>query len=589
VEDNVVISNSIIRWVTGTALPLYSTCTIINNRVYQCGSSAIEVHRAEPTIAYNTLWGSAAVSGIRIEAKAHPYIHHNIIRDNFYSGISITWGSSAAVEHNLITKNGRGIDIAQGGSAERSVIRYNNIFDNVAGDLCVDVQERVDAAHNWWGTTKKSTIEAHMIVARGAAVAHRPDATAQVDMSSPVYDFENDETYDDLPKTDRDTFAYVFSERDSTREVVSSITPPSTPDGIAWDGQFLFVATASTPTDVIYKLGLSGDIVGAFRSPAVETTGLAFDGENLWVLDFVEALVFEVDVAGRVLKSIAAPCSEPQGLAYDGRYLWTFTNQIHGRLFQFDTSGSTIRTLDTNGYDGLAWDGKYLWMNGVPGELTQVDPANGHVVRAITSSGVSTHYLAYQEPYLWTAEWADEIAAHTRLVRLLPRKERISVDGLPNDWVGLAAAVNDPKGDNSCGDTDIRALYGFTCEGVLYLMLEFDRPANYQQHFDLKIDFNGDGLQEYDLVGFFPGQPERAVLLQDYVRRQSRYIQYTVDFSGSEVASSVGEVFELRFPLRFIEGKTAFYVRVFVVDGTGPSSCLVDMTDWARVSGCASP
>lgn len=419
VEDNAIISNSIIRWITTTALVLYSTPTIHHNRIYQVGSCPIEVHyHAQPTITYNTLWGGALASGIRVEAYAHPVIQHNIIKDNKQSGIDITWSSSATVEYNLITGNTGGIDIGQKGSAQNSVIRYNNLHDNQVTELSVGVPETLAATNNWWGTTDGAAIEAKISYAPGATIVYKPYETSAVDIGDLTYDFENNETYDHLPKTDRDTYKYIYWEDDDTRTIADSITPPSKPDGLAWDGEFLYVGGED-----IYKLDLSGNILGSFRSPATQTIGLAFDGQNLWVLDYVQGLVFQVSRSGQVIKSIPTPCAEPQGLTYDGQYLWTFTNQVQGKVYQFDTLGNTVRVLQTDGHSALAWDGKYLWTNGAFRELVQIDPSDGRVIRAITSSGVMTPYLTWQEPYLWAVEWADEIPEHTRLIKMLPTRE----------------------------------------------------------------------------------------------------------------------------------------------------------------------
>ena len=573
VNDNITLSNSIVRWTTGCALPLFSTATITHNRIYQSGSAPIEVHyRTEPIITYNTLWGSTQLSGIRVEAYSHPVISHNIIRDNKFSGIDITWSSSATVEYNLITGNGEGIAIGQKGSASKSIVRYNNIHDNRVANLHVLTPETLTATHNWWGTTEESAIEAQMSADPGATIVYKPYETSVVDIGNITYDFENNETYEHLPKTEHDTFKYIFWEDDNTRTIVSSITPPGGAGPIAWDGEALYVAD-----DTIYKLDLSGNILDSFRSPATQTMGLAFDGHNLWVLDYVQGLVFQVSRSGKVIKSIPSPCNEPQGLTYDGKYFWTFNSQMPGKAYQFDTSGNTIRTLETNGFSGLAWDGKYLWING-GAELTQIDPSNGHVIRAITPSGVFPQYLAWQEPYLWVAEWADELPAHERLIQMLPTKERITLDGLKDDWQESTPLLLDPEGDAVGKKTDIKAIHGFADGENLYLMLEFYELADYD-YFFLEVDVNGNGHKDYDAGGFSPGHPERSIVLNDYIRGESRWIPSMTDYKGTELSSNAKEVFELKVPLWLFQNETNFYVRVLV----NGQSHMIDATDWAHV------
>ena len=584
VADNVTITNSIIRWTTGTALALYSTATISYNRIYQPGSSCIEVHyRAQPTITYNMLWGGAQVSGIRVEANAHPVIRHNIIRDNKQSGIEITWSSSATVEYNLITGNGVGIGVGQEGSASNSVVRYNNIRDNLVADLSLNVSDILIATDNYWGTDNGATIDTKVQHILGGNVVYKPYASLPVEIGQLSYDFENNETYAHLPKTEYDTSEYIFAEDDETRTIVSSWKPPVGEDGIAWDGESLYVADPASPTDIIHKLDLSGNVVGSFQSPAVQTMGIAWDGQSLWVLDYTAKLVFQTDSSGKVIKSIPAPCDEPQGLTYDGKYLWTFSNQIQGKAYQFDTSGKTISTLQTGGFSGLAWDGKYLWINRPAlGQLDQIDSSNGHVIRAITSSGVNTQYLTWQEPYLWAVEWADEITEHKRLVKILPSNERITLDGLKDDWQGFTPLLQDPPGDATGQKADIKAIYGFADENSLYLMLDFYELTDYS-HLYIEVDVNNDGCKEYDVGGFFPGQPERSVFLRDYITGESRFIQYLIDYHGTELASNAKEVLELRVPLWLFQNKTDIYVRCFIMAETEDTSYVVDATDWAFV------
>jgi DNA-binding beta-propeller fold protein YncE len=50
--------------------------------------------------------------------------------------------------------------------------------------------------------------------------------------------------------------------------------------------------------------------------------GLAWDGEGLWVADSSNMSITQISVTGTVLRSFISPGQAPRGLAFDGRFLW---------------------------------------------------------------------------------------------------------------------------------------------------------------------------------------------------------------------------------------------------------------------------
>jgi hypothetical protein len=583
-DDNITVSNSIIRWVLGTALPIYGDATVTRNRIYQIGASAFEVHfRTRPVITYNTISG-ATYDGLQVIESSRPTIAHNIIKDNDRA-IEIVALSSGDIQYNLITGNNVGLGITNAGDATSSIVQHNNIQDNIL-NVSMQAPQTLDATHNWWGTADAAAIAARMSIDSAGKVLYQPFENQPVDIGSIAYDWNNTETY--AFKT-IDLNKYLYFESDSTRAIAGLIRHDPTAGGsagIAWDGQYLWsiIGEGGKSTEFIHKLDAAGKSLGSFPSPAVEPMGLAFDGQNLWVVDYAPGLVHEVDRTGKLLRSIPAPCQEPQGLAFDGQYFWTLTNQVHGKAFQFDRSGKLVRTLDTPGYLGIAWDGKYLWVNGGPDHFAQIDPSNGHIVRQITSSGRHSDYLTWQGDYLWADEYgigAFEQGSHTWLVKMLPSKETITLDGLRDDWQGRSPLVQDPQGDNVGAATDIKSLYGFMDNGNLYLMFDFYQFSGYD-FAHLEFDIDGDGKADYSLGGFFPGSP-RSALLHDNFTGQDRWIRTDgVDFRGTEMHSNAKEVAEFRIPRSVFGNRSSIGVRCSLArQGAG----VIDQTGWAQIEG----
>jgi hypothetical protein len=574
-NDSITISNSIIRWVMQTALPIYGNATVTHNRIYQIGASAFEVHfHTKPVITYNTISG-ASYSGVQVIENSRPTIAHNIIKDNG-TAIDIGMQGSGDIQDNLITGNSTGLQIAFAGDAASSVVRHNNIQDN-GRNVSVQVPQTLNATGNWWGTTDAAAIAARMFVDLGGSVLYQPYENQPVDIGSIDYDWNNTETYDfkgvDLTKC-------LYFESDSTRAIDSLVKHAGTA-GIAWDGQHLWSIIGGNH---LHKLDATGKSLGSFPTPGVEAMGLAFDGQNLWVVDYIQGLVYEVDRTGKVLGSIPAPCQEPQGLAFDGQYLWTLTNQIHGKAFQFDRSGKLVRTLDTPGYLGIAWDGKYLWFHGGPDQFAQVDPSNGHVIRQITSSGRQSDFLTYQGDCLWADEYG--VAAfvggeHTWLVKMLPSKETITLDGLRDDWQGRSPLTQEAQGDSVGAATDIKSLYGFMDNGNLYLMLDFYQFSGYDFAY-LEFDIDGNGKADYSLGDFIPGNPSSAEL-HDYSTGQDRWIRTDgTDFRGTEMHTNAKEVAEFRIPRAVFGNRSSIGVKCYLDKaGTG----VIDQTGWAQIEG----
>lgn len=581
-EDAITVSNSIIRWVMQTGLPVYGDATVTKNRIYQIGANAFEVHfRTKPVITYNTI-SNAIYAGLQVIENSHPTISHNIIKNNS-SGIDLGSFASGDIQYNLITGNRSGISITNTIDVTSSIIQHNDIQENDRNASLL-VAQTVDAGHNWWGTADAAAIAARMSINSAGNLIYQPFESQTVDIGNISYDWNNTETFDFKPV---DLNKYFYFESDSTRAIAGLIRHDPKAGGsagIAWDGEYLWsiVGEAGKPVPVFHKLDAAGTTVGSFPSPVVEPMGLAFDGQNLWVVDYAQGLIVEVDRAGKVLQTIPAPCQEPQGLAFDGQYLWTLTNQIHGKAFQFDRSGKLIRSLDTPGYLGIAWDGKYLWVHGGPGYFAQIDPSNGHIVRKITSSGQASDFLTSQGDYLWSIEYgilAFGQGTHAWLVKMLPSKETITLDGLRDDWQGRSPLVQDPQGDNVGVATDIKSLYGFMDNGNLYLMLDFYQFSGFDFS-TLEFDVNGDGKPDYSLGGLFPGDP-RSVQLRDLSTGEFRWIRTDgVDVRGTEMHLNAKEVAEFKIPRSVFGNRSSIGVRCSLISR---ASGMIDQTGWAQI------
>jgi hypothetical protein len=144
-------------------------------------------------------------------------------------------------------------------------------------------------------------------------------------------------------------------------EPISQFASPGTsPQGLAWDGTYLW--NADNDTDQIYKLNTTGTIISQFASPGTSPQGLAWDGTYLWNADNGADQIYKLNTTGTIISQFASPYAYPQGLAWDGTYLWNADNDTD-QIYKLNTTGTIISQFASPGTSpqGLAWDGTYLW------------------------------------------------------------------------------------------------------------------------------------------------------------------------------------------------------------------------------------
>ena len=189
--------------------------------------------------------------------------------------------------------------------------------------------------------------------------------------------------------------------------IVDSLSSPSFPTGLAWDGEYLWVA--ESVLDKIHKIDPStGAVIYSFDSPGDEPTGLAWDGLYLWCADWIKDKIYQINSStGAVIYSFDSPGSQPTGLAWDGQYLWNADN-APGTIFKINSStGAVVASFDSPSVDpkGLAWDGQYLWVSINPeARIYKIDPSNGVVVNFAYDPGNNTAGLAWDGQYLWESD-----------------------------------------------------------------------------------------------------------------------------------------------------------------------------------------
>ncbi len=192
-------------------------------------------------------------------------------------------------------------------------------------------------------------------------------------------------------------------------EVVKS--PGPCPTGLAFDGQNLWLADIYT--DKIYKINPeSGKVLKIFDSPGHQPEGLAWDGRHLWHIDSGEKALYKIDPeTGRALTILESNSSHPRDLAWDGEYIWIIDHRQDILLKVSAEDGMMVQYFPSPAREpaGLTFDGQYLWVTDRSEDrIYLVNPADGLCLSSLRSYGPFAYGLAWGKDTLWNADYEND-------------------------------------------------------------------------------------------------------------------------------------------------------------------------------------
>jgi sugar lactone lactonase YvrE len=116
---------------------------------------------------------------------------------------------------------------------------------------------------------------------------------------------------------------------------------------------------------------------------------------------------------------------------------------------------------------------------------------------------------------------------------------QVKIDGVPTDWGGYEAILNDPEGDNESGHFDIANVHAFTNDQFLYGAIETYGPRGDYAQLDLIILANNRSF----VISFRPEEGGTAVMGEETASGFERI----GDVPGSDCAAD--EIIEFKIPL----------------------------------------
>jgi hypothetical protein len=147
-------------------------------------------------------------------------------------------------------------------------------------------------------------------------------------------------------------------------------SPGPSPEGLAWDGEFLWVVDSETRQ--LYQMDLTkGEVIGSFGIPVDKPKGVAWSSAHLWVVDEETVMIYQIDPAdGSVISKIPAPEQTAEGpwsiedLTWDGEFLWC--GVFAGWCSSFNRIAPEEGTVVMSFFPecnprGMTSDSRYLW------------------------------------------------------------------------------------------------------------------------------------------------------------------------------------------------------------------------------------
>jgi len=206
--------------------------------------------------------------------------------------------------------------------------------------------------------------------------------------------------------------------------VVHSFPAPcESPSDLAWDGSNLWVADWREA--VLYRVSPEdGSTLGTLEAPGYKPLGLAWGEGFLYVSDGISHKIYELDPAtGEVQASYETPGRSPQGLAWDGGSLW-LADDRDDLIYELIPNDGTILSYfkaPSAHPTAMAWDGHYLWAaDRIKDELHMECRDGGMVIGTLDSPAPFPSGMAFGDGVLWVADFETQMIYGLEVVEADP-------------------------------------------------------------------------------------------------------------------------------------------------------------------------
>ncbi len=133
---------------------------------------------------------------------------------------------------------------------------------------------------------------------------------------------------------------------------------------VAFDGKNLWVGDAGLTVKVDAATGAI--IFSNVISGPSSINGIAFDGQFIWIVSQSENLIRKWNIATNEVIATVATYPDPRNVAFDGTYIWVTCNSSD-TILRIDVRTNQIidtiqQPVGSGTYD-VAFDGTHMWVN----------------------------------------------------------------------------------------------------------------------------------------------------------------------------------------------------------------------------------
>ncbi len=185
-------------------------------------------------------------------------------------------------------------------------------------------------------------------------------------------------------------------------------TPGNDPKGLAWGDGYLWIIDQQDSKYKIFKIDPknNGKIVDYDSLNALKINrpiGLAYGGNHLWVIDGEDKKIYNIDLLEQTYSPINSPTSYPTDLAWDGSNLYIGSENYNREvIYKMNPATKVSEKIDLPGENpsifGLTWDGNYLWMIDNNAGIIYKLKINSLVLSSIKYNVINTNKSSEKSP-----------------------------------------------------------------------------------------------------------------------------------------------------------------------------------------------
>jgi YVTN family beta-propeller protein len=174
----------------------------------------------------------------------------------------------------------------------------------------------------------------------------------------------------------------------------------SLPFGVAFDGADIWVTNYLSNT-VTELAAATGAVLGTFPVGS-NPEGIAFDGANIWVANSGNNNVTKLAASTGVVVGTYSVGSSPHGIAFDGANIWVANSGSSNVTKLLASNGVSQGVFSVgSGPFGIAFDGANIWVtNSGSSNVTKLLASNG-VSQGVFSVGSGPYGIAFDGANIW--------------------------------------------------------------------------------------------------------------------------------------------------------------------------------------------